>query len=458
VEPVSVGSRRSEKNLREPAEVFHLTGSETMIDHKDIRGAWNRNNIVPRNGLGPVDYPNNGEVNMKTNLTVKMIVLVAVGVVGLAGSANAAIIDIRIDSVTGVGASFTDKTASIPELGTVTFGVWVDLTGTAGAVNGLGSMGVSLRSFTERYNVPTSPTVWPTPGPTATDTVLNATDRANLMPTAFSELGYSTGTLADITATMGNPDPADTDIDLKDLGGGQTSTNGWQIGYAITATRVATVTFTAQDLAELTRPLNRDVHVNTFYTTASGSNSGAAVRALTGIDPVTNSINATNLMSAAQIGTDAVVTVISGDNAPMADAGGPYGSADWSGPAGWMNPLRHVDLHGSGTDDHPPLASWKWEIDLDRTGGTNWQEILVGSGDPPLTQLLTIQQLMAVGLPALTWDPDHEVNTFDVKFTVTDTAGHSVSDAGRLYVPEPGTMALLALGGLGVLLRRRKNA
>ncbi len=48
-------------------------------------------------------------------------------------------------------------------------------------------------------------------------------------------------------------------------------------------------------------------------------------------------------------------------------------------------------------------------------------------------------------------------NTSDVTITVGDGTSYSDSMAGFQIVPEPATMALLGLGGLGVFLRRKRR-
>jgi len=145
---------------------------------------------------------------------------------------------------------------------------------------------------------------------------------------------------------------------------------------------------------------------------------------------------------------------------PNADADGPYELADWtggpSGASGWNNPLRQIILDGSATaaTDGDPILNFTWEI-------TNTHDPLhpvtivdAGASD---TKVITIAMLAADGdLP----DDYYEAmaSPFGVVLKATDKDGIGTSDPTDLFVPEPGTMALLAFAGLAALSRRRKRS
>ena len=251
--------------------------------------------------------------------SIRTMVLVSV-CVGLfaAASPGAVIIDVKATSVTGAGAQILNggKTANIPENGTVTMTIYVqNMETVAGGGNGLGGFAVSLRSGDSTTDGAgrerTGGALWPV-DPTAADTVVNATASNNLQKTDFSLLP-SDGTLADLPdGTTPKVDPNDTDIDLRGMGGTQDVAGGWvlDIGVGPTPVVLGTLTLTALDLDDTTRPFDREVLVNAFFTNTGGTNGGLVLKGLTSHDPVTNGIGGTNLGSGSIIGTAVHVVVI----------------------------------------------------------------------------------------------------------------------------------------------------
>ena len=144
--------------------------------------------------------------------------LIAGALVFVPQAQSATLVELKVDSITGSG-TFTGKTAIIHEGDTVTVGVYLsNFEDSAGNSNGLGAFFASIRSFSELVDAPNSPTSF-AGGPTDTTTVLNATTSALTTPAQF-ELVPTQGAAAvlDLTAATDDPDPNDTDLDIKKMG------------------------------------------------------------------------------------------------------------------------------------------------------------------------------------------------------------------------------------------------
>lgn len=133
------------------------------------------------------------------------------------------------------------------------------------------------------------------------------------------------------------------------------------------------------------------------------------------------------------------------NNPPVADADGPYTEGMWMGPGNWCNPARWITLDGSGSYD-PDLGQtitylWDFGGGLTKTG---------------VAPTVTVGELLAAGWPL---PPIGNGYYGNISLTVTDNGVPQFSDTdiGQLFLPEPGTMGLLAAGVLGVLLRRRRS-
>lgn len=129
------------------------------------------------------------------------------------------------------------------------------------------------------------------------------------------------------------------------------------------------------------------------------------------------------------------------NNSPVADAG-PDGIWDIIG-----SPTYALD--GSGSSDPDPgdfVAEWCWDVDGDAnadytdTDGDGLQEI----------DWTTMQSIYG-------WQNG---NTYTVELQVEDSYGAKSAGIDRVditVIPEPGTIALIALGGLLPLARRRRS-
>jgi hypothetical protein len=170
--------------------------------------------------------------------------------------------------------------------------------------------------------------------------------------------------------------------------------------------------------------------------------------------------------------TGAMVGPAGEDVPPAATIGGPYGEEDWPpSPGGWNNPARTITVAGTGTDDIG-VAGYAWSI-AEPTSDA-FAVLAEGIVDPAATPVnldldISIQDIADalyggdVGMlpgkydPSDPTQPDPAVYNYRLKLTLTDTIGQMGDAETTLFVPEPGTLVLLGLGGLGALLRRRRS-
>ena len=151
------------------------------------------------------------------------------------------------------------------------------------------------------------------------------------------------------------------------------------------------------------------------------------------------------------------------DDGPTADAGGGpdgYGEEDWPmTPHGWNNPARTIALDGTGSTG--TIDTYDWLIAPPAAAGGDFMSLAV-SGPTPEVSILAIADALGIAVEDLpgpygTGDPDPDVYEYRLMLTVTGD-GASNSDETTLFVPEPGTLALLSLGGLVALIRRRRRS
>ena len=137
------------------------------------------------------------------------------------------------------------------------------------------------------------------------------------------------------------------------------------------------------------------------------------------------------------------LVLLGGNTNPDANAGGARHWEHWAG--------GKITLDGSGSHDNDPgdaIVSWEWSI----SNGGDFAPLADGE-----TALVTYQDiadaLYGGDLEALPGAAD-----LDLKLIVKDTNDATGEDLTTLFIPEPGTMALVAIGSGLALVRRRRRA
>ena len=161
--------------------------------------------------------------------------------------------------------------------------------------------------------------------------------------------------------------------------------------------------------------------------------------------------------------THGLQPLVLGDSAPLdgddivAAAGGPYEEDDWPmTPHGWNNPARTIALSGTGSTG--VIDAYDWFIAPPVSGDFM---PLVAAGPTPDVSIQAIADALGITVDDLPGPygpggPDPTIYEYRLMLTVSG-GGASDSDETTLFVPEPGTVILLGLGGLAALIRRRRS-
>lgn len=215
--------------------------------------------------------------------------------------------------------------------------------GDTGLANGLGGFNVSVRSSNE------SPAV---------SGLVFATGSTNETDASVLDFARSSGTLADCTIAA----DTDNDLDVLSITGTQNTLNGWDPNYGKTGEiRLGTATFKAS-------PTNSGtVSLNAYFNGSGGTLGGAVIRTLTGSGTSTNSVSATNLLTASSIGTPVTLSTVLDPPPPLVWTGGTGGTGtQWLDASNWYD--NQLATH------HVPASTEKasFTVGSDRTVGIDF--------------------------------------------------------------------------------------
>ena len=159
-------------------------------------------------------------------------------------------------------------------------------------------------------------------------------------------------------------------------------------------------------------------------------------------------------------GLDPVQLIVTGvgGNVPSADAGPDLDENAWFGPRPWNEDARQITVTGVGEDNDGDTQQLTFEWMIEDHQGNTYD--LVDEGMPPPGEqnsiTFSIGQLRGLGFPLPDPSgPPVDQYLYPLHLTVTDPDG-SATDTAQIYIPEPGTMALLGLGALALIRRRRQ--